>query len=177
MKVTLAKRQEDDDRYQDWWARAKPLFETHDRNRFSGLLLPEFSDTPWSALKKPLNQSKVTLLSSAGIYLPPQARYDDENPQGDYTWRRIPLEADLAALRLAHAHYDHAAAEADINVVYPLQRLQELVQEGVIGRLSDPVYTWHGYVTNYARFRDTVAGELADCVERDGADVALIVPV
>src|SRR3989338_6028182 len=116
MEVTLTKRQEEEDRYQDWWARAKPLFETHYRNRFSGLSLPEFHDTPWATLKKPLSKSKVILLSSAGIYLPPQARYDHENPEGDYTWRRIPLDADPATLRIAHAHCDHAAAEADINV-------------------------------------------------------------
>ncbi|MBI2885886.1 MAG: hypothetical protein HYY02_01620 [Chloroflexi bacterium] len=175
--MTASHRQQEEERYQAWWAQAAPLFESNDRNRFSGWPILEVSDAPWTPLKKPLRQARLALLCSGGIYLPPQPRFDDIDPQGDYTWRAIPLDADPSALRLAHTHYDHAAAAADIGVVYPVERLMELAAEGVCGQLSDPVYTWHGYVTHLAHFRDTAAQELAARVVSDGADAALLVPV
>ena len=164
-------------RYQAWWEQAKPLFEAHDRNRFASLPMPEFSAGPWSNLKKPLKKISLALLSSSGIYLPPQPRYDDTNHEGDYTWRQIPVNVDGQALQIAHTHYDHAAAEQDINTVFPLQRVKDLVAEGFLGAVCDPVFTWHGYVINLFRFAATTAQELADAVVREGADAALIVPV
>lgn len=164
-------------RYDAWWREAEPLFAQHDPARFRGMPSVAVDGAPWAAPAKPLAQARIALLSSGGLYLPPQPRYDDQAAQGDYTWRSVPLGADPAALRIAHTHYDHAAAEADLNTVYPLERLRELAAEGFIGGVSDPAYTWHGYVTDLARFRDEAAEALGERVSQDQPDAALLVPV
>jgi Glycine/sarcosine/betaine reductase selenoprotein B (GRDB) len=64
--------------------------------------------------------------------------------------RIIPVETPEACLRVGHVAYDIRAAQKDINVIFPLTRLRELAQEGVICALAQRSYSYHG-LTNIPR--------------------------
>jgi hypothetical protein len=90
---------------------------------------------PWSPLCKPLRESKVALLSSAGIALENDRPFDQEgerrNPWwGDPSYRVLPATATEADVRLYHMHIDPRPAEQDLNCLFPLARLKELEQPG-----------------------------------------------
>src|SRR5713101_4814692 len=52
---------------------------------------------------------------------------DGANIEGDYTIRELDIDTPASALHVWHTHFDTPAAQADINVVYPIDRLKELV--------------------------------------------------
>ena len=58
-----------------------------------------------------------------------------------------------------------------MNVVYPIQRLQELAAAGVVGKLTDNFYSFIGYNMDPHHLRATLAEDLADAFEEEGADM------
>jgi D-proline reductase (dithiol) PrdB len=102
---------------------------------------------------------------------------DGANIEGDYTIRELDIDAPVSALRVWHTHFDTAAAQADINVVYPVDRLKELATQGVIGQVASPAVSFMGYFSNVFRIRDEVVPAVVTAVQRSGAEAAVLVPV
>lgn len=102
-----------------------------------------------------LSRSRLLLVSSAGGYLPDQqAPFDAANPLGDYSMRRIPSDTPAVALAFAHEHYDHAAVDADPQVLVPLSHLRELVATRRIGGLTPHMISFMGYQPDVGRVLD-----------------------
>ncbi|RMD94227.1 MAG: hypothetical protein D6813_02590, partial [Calditrichaeota bacterium] len=53
---------------------------------------------PWTPLKKPLDQCKLALVSTAGFVLPDQKPFDNTIKGGDWSYRIIPDDIDLKVL-------------------------------------------------------------------------------
>ncbi len=53
---------------------------------------------PWTALKKPLKDSRLALVSSAGFIKPGQEPFDESIRGGDYSFREIPSDTDVSTL-------------------------------------------------------------------------------
>ena len=83
---------------------------------------------PWAPLRKPLAESNVALVTTAGLVLPDQPPFDDNMNGGDASFREIPADADVRSLIDAHRSetFDHAGIAADPNLAFPLDRLREL---------------------------------------------------
>ncbi|MCA1602549.1 MAG: glycine/betaine/sarcosine/D-proline family reductase selenoprotein B, partial [Acidobacteria bacterium] len=64
----------------------------------------------------------------------------------------------------------------DLNVIFPIERLQELAAEGVIGGLTPNFFSFIGYNMDPERLERTLAEDIAEAVVADGADVALLAP-
>lgn len=94
-----------------------------------------FDSSPWTPLEKPLEESCIALLSSAGISLDNQEPFDPW-AVNDLSFRKIPKQTPPERLRLHHNYFDHRDALRDINCVFPIERLFELEQEGTIGKLA-----------------------------------------
>lgn len=137
----------------------------------------QLPDLPLAHLDRPLAQARIALITSAGIYRADQPRFDDASVTGDASYRRIPVDTDRAQLRIAHAHYDHAAAEQDINSVFPLDRLQALAADGVIGSLAPIALSCSGYITDAEVVVTQLSADIVREVRGLGADAALLVPV
>lgn len=121
--------------------------------------------------------SRVALITSSGAYLrAEQPPFDAENDLGDYTLRLIPAAAPLDALAFAHTHYDHAAVDADAQVLVPLRHLEVLAAEGAIGSFAPTVISFMGYQPDAARVVDETIPALAAAVRDQGAQAALLVP-
>ena len=77
---------------------------------------------------------------------------------------------------IAHKHYDHALAEQDFNIVFPIQRLVELENEGVIGKLPDTHYSF-SYVNDAVSLVEETVPKFISRIKAAGVDVLLLVPV
>ena len=85
-------------------------------------------------LARPLRESSVALVTSAGLTQAGQPPMDGENIEGDYTLRLLDIDTPVSELRIWHTHFDVTAANQDINVVYPVDRLKDLAVEGTVAR-------------------------------------------
>lgn len=176
--MTVASEREQ--RYQEWLARVRPRLDAGDfRSSFAdGYPYAAAEDTPWAPLRTPLDRATIGLVSTAGLYVVgEQAPFDAENPEGDTSYRQFPVETGRERLAIAHTHYDHTAAEQDLNVVLPVERLRQLAAEGLIGGVGPTVYSISGYATPWHEIADETAPAIAEGLTRDGVDAALLVPV
>jgi D-proline reductase (dithiol) PrdB len=166
-------------RYAEWWAAARPLLERHEyAAAFRAYPRPAVGDPPWAPVRKPLAASRVAVVTTAGLYRPGiDGPFAGEAPDGDYTSRSLPADVALEALASAHTHFNTQVALADMNTVFPLDRLREMVAAGTVGSVAPTHYSLMGYCTR----ADTIAEETAPAVAArmldEGVDAALVVPV
>ena len=134
---------------------------------------------PWTPLKKPLSQSRLALVSSAGFVLPTQARFDETIKGGDPSFREIPSDTPVATLVESHRSraFDHSGMQQDPNLAFPLDRARELADCGRIGSVNGRHVSFMGSITAPGRFTHDHVPQAASWLTEDGVDVALLVPV
>jgi D-proline reductase (dithiol) PrdB len=149
---------------------------------------PDFPDSPFAPLRKPLRESTITLFSSGGIYrddqdpyYPAELTYEQAIRDVSKTRERLPslrvIPADTPEerLRVGHIGYDIRAAQKDINVIFPLARFRELAQEGSIGALAERNYSYHG-LTSIHRVMQESAPLWAQMLKDDDVDAVFLTP-
>jgi D-proline reductase (dithiol) PrdB len=136
------------------------------------LPLPDFDSAPF-VTGKPLSERRVALLTTAGLVRRGEPVF--EPYATDH--RAIPGDIEAADLLLSHlsVNFDRSGFQQDVNVVLPLERLRELVQEGEIGSLADFHYSLPGGTD--PRELEDVTSSIAEWLARDGVDTVLGVPV
>jgi D-proline reductase (dithiol) PrdB len=128
----------------------------------------------WTPLTKPLSECVVALFTTGGVHLKSDQPYDIANPHGDWTFREIPTDVATSALMVTHSHYSHVDADRDINCMFPLDRLRELCDQGVIGGIASSAYTIMGFNPDPAHLLDKTVPELARRYQASGADVVFM---
>ncbi len=166
-------------RYGLWWAAAAPLIEKHDyAAAFKDYPWPAFAETPWTPVVKPLASSRIAVVTTGGLFRPGlDVPFDEKSGEGDWSFRPIPAGAPIQRLAISHPHFAHELAEADMNTIFPLDRLRELAAAGAIGGLAPTHYSVMGYCTRAADLAETTAPEIAARMMAEGVDAALLVPV
>jgi D-proline reductase (dithiol) PrdB len=145
--------------------------------RYPGSMVVRDTHVPLAALAKPLSHARLVLISSCGVHRKSDRPLDVCHPFGDFDFRRVPSDATPADLTIHQLKYPHDDADRDINVIFPIERLQELVVEGVLGGLTPNFFSFIGYNMDPERFERTVAHDIAEAVAlEERADVALLVP-
>ncbi len=144
--------------------------------RYPGAMITKSDYVPLAKLYKPLSESRLTFVSTAGVQPKGTLPFDTVHPVGDYTFRRVPSDSKPSNLEIHQLKYPTAGARRDLNVIFPIERLQELASEGVIGKLAPNFFSFIGYNMDAERLERTFAEDIADAVEADGADVALMAP-
>lgn len=134
------------------------------------------ADTPptMTARVKPLEQCRVGLVATGGIYAERQTAFTHKD---DTSYRAIPNDVDKASLRASHFAYDLEDARRDIDVVFPITALRRLESEGVIGELAPHLFTCMGGIYSQRRVREELVPALVDRCVADAIDVVLLVPV
>ncbi len=127
---------------------------------------------PFTPYERDLSSATVALVSATGVYMSEQYPFPTEDP-GDVTYRVIPGEAEARSLRIAHHHYDHSEADADPNIVFPIDTLRELASEGVIAAVNDNNYSY-GFTTRLRELYETTFPEISDKIERSKAKLVLL---
>lgn len=138
----------------------------------------EVSGIPWAPVKKPLNDSVVALITTAGVHLKSQNPFDMMDKAGDPTYREIPSLSPLSEYMITHDYYDHADADSDLNIVFPIERLREMTESGEIKGLAKNNYSFMGHIDgrHIATLIEKTAPEVAGSLKREGVDVALLTP-
>ncbi|HEX7036639.1 MAG TPA: glycine/sarcosine/betaine reductase selenoprotein B family protein [Pseudomonadales bacterium] len=129
---------------------------------------------PFTPLAKPLDRCRVGLVASGGIYMRGQVAFHFKD---DASFREIPRDVDYRDLRVTHFAYDLTHARADPNVVFPLQTLLDLERNGRIGEVAPRALTFMGGIYSARRVREELAPAIADRLENDEIDAAILVPV
>jgi D-proline reductase (dithiol) PrdB len=143
-----------------------------ERDYLEGLPCPTFDTDPWVA-GPPLSQRRVAIISTAGL----QRRGDRPFMEGTADFRVIPGDIGTGDLVMSHisVNFDRTGFQQDLNVVFPLDRLNELAAEGVIGSVAGFHYSFMG-ATDPREMEPTVR-HLAGLLKDDAVDAVLMVPV
>lgn len=134
---------------------------------------------PWTPLKKPLKDSRLVLVSSAGIVTSDQKPFDASIRGGDTSIREIPSDVDVSTLIETHRSeaFDHTGIRQDPNLAFPIDRLRELSKAGRIGSLNHTHLSLMGSVTAPGRLIKKTIPLVVPQFVKDSVDIALLIPV
>lgn len=120
--------------------------------------IPTSTDVPWTPARKLLNQSRVCLVTTAGVHLTGDKPFNMADRDGDPTYRVIPVTARQSEITITHDYYDHRDADHDFNIVLPLDRARELAAAGYVGGLTSKHYSFMGHIDG--RYVETLQAEV-----------------
>jgi hypothetical protein len=125
-----------------------------------------------------LSQSRLTLISSAGVYLPESQKPFSTNKAelGDTSIRLIPMSTPPEKLAYAHVAYDHTAVEQDFQVLIPLRHLQDMADEGIIGDLSPSFISFCGWLPDVEKTINELIPAIVQAAKAQEVKAALLVP-
>jgi D-proline reductase (dithiol) PrdB len=157
-----------EERFRRW---LKLTGEMHDNANFT----PNPS-IAWVPMHKPLAECTVALVTTAGAHLKSQPAHNLLDPHGDASFREIPGDTRASDIAVDHTHYDTADANADPNCVFPIDRMHELVETGIIGAVAPLNYGFMGFIPDGRLLRDTTAPVVAERLVKQGIDAVLLTP-
>ena len=133
---------------------------------------------PWTPFVKELSKCKVAIVTTAGVHLKSQKPFDMEDREGDPTFREVPKDAPKSSLTITHKYYDHADADRDINIIFPIDRLSEMKESGEVGEVGGLNYSFMGHILgrHIKTLVEETAPEVARRLKNAGADVVLLTP-
>ena len=138
----------------------------------------ESEDVPWTRVKKPLAEATVALVTTAGVHHRDQEPFDMRDPDGDPWYRIIDAARPLSTLMITHDYYDNKDAGRDINIVFPIERLKEFEEEGIIGRAAELHYSFMGHITGryIVSLVNKMAPKVARRLRKAHVDAVLLMP-
>lgn len=133
-------------------------------------------DAPLTVPAKPLSACRVSMLTSGGVSHCSMPAWD-AYARNDFRLDEVDPAATAADFAVNDSYYDTADASADVNCVFPIDRLRELADDGVIASVAPRL--WSGFMGRiYSRSKvlnesgPALAAELAS----DEVDLFLLVP-
>ena len=140
---------------------------------------PVFENQPWIG-GPPLDQRRVALISTAGLHRRGDTPFMlQSGPSQDWPadYRVIPGDSAADDLVMSHVstNFDRTGFQRDWNVVFPLDRLRELAQAGIIGSVADFHYSFMGATD--PQLMESSARRLASLLKQDHVNAVVLVPV
>jgi D-proline reductase (dithiol) PrdB len=136
---------------------------------------------PWTPMKKPLSQTTLALVTSAGISLKSDPPFDMEREKkdplwGDRSFRLIPKGTTEGEIDVNHLHINTNLVKQDINVILPLARMAEFEQEKIIGRLAPTAYSFYGFQWQNTDFLKEAIEPISGKMRLEGVEAVLLTP-
>ncbi len=136
---------------------------------------------PWTPMSKPLHQITLALITSAGISLKSDKPFDMEREKreplwGDRTYRKIPRGTTEKDIDVNHLHINTNWIKKDINVMLPIQRMEEFEKEGVIGRLAPTAFSFYGFQWQNLDFLKESIEPISVLMKEEGVEAILLTP-
>lgn len=128
--------------------------------------------TAFARPEKPLAECRLALITTGGVHLPEQPRFDIDDPAGDCSYREIP--SDAKTLTWTHAYY-RSEEGSDLDSVFPLWTMRVLENEGFFG-LNWRHFSFMGAIHDPGPLVEKTAPEVADKLAEDRVDAALLTP-
>lgn len=124
---------------------------------------------------KPLAESKLGLVSTAGTYVAGQVAYYYKD---DTSIRNIPADTPVEDLRFSHVTENYLTdARDDPSCVFPIEALRKLSAAGKIGGLAENFFSCMGGIYSQRRVREELIPALETAVSNEKVDVLLLVPL
>jgi D-proline reductase (dithiol) PrdB len=135
--------------------------------------------TPCARLAKPIAESRVALVTTAGLRTPDQSDFDHSDKRGDPSFREIPNTIETQLMVESHRSYsfDHEAVRSDINLAFPLDRFRELESQGAIAALNHRHFSFMGSIVGPRRLTRETAPQVARALAEDRVDAVFLTPV
>ncbi|MEJ2212350.1 MAG: glycine/sarcosine/betaine reductase selenoprotein B family protein [Anaerolineae bacterium] len=138
-------------------------------------------EIPWTPLSRPLAESTIALVSSAGLALRTDRPFDQEGERqdpwwGDPSYRILPRTATADDVRLYHLHIHPRVVEQDLNTLMPLQRLLALEAQGEIGQSAAHHYSFMGYILQPQALLEQSTPAMIERMKGDGVNAVVLVP-
>lgn len=140
------------------------------------LKIPKKDTVPVAEPIKDLKKAKITILTTGGIV--PVDNPDKIQSASATRWGRYKIK-DIDRLKKGefktiHAGFDPAAADADPNVIVPLDVMKDMLKEGVYGELDSHFYSTVGTGTTQAE-ASRMAKEILIHLKEDNVNGILMV--
>ena len=116
---------------------------------------------PYTPLKRDLKECRIALVSTSGAYVEGMQPFSDN----DLSFRLIPSDTDTKQIRFVPGHFDTSKGAEDPNIMFPLDRLRELVSRGEIASLTENHISM-GLTTELRKLKEVVSWEIAETVMR-----------
>ena len=132
----------------------------------------EFDETAFTE-PVPLSEAKVAIVTSASLHHP-----DDEDFSPTDTGYRV-LQSETRDYVMGHwsPNFDATGFALDINTVFPIDRLDELAAQGVIGSVADEHLAYAGNQFELSAIRMDSGPAGAKFLKEQGVDIVLLTPV
>jgi D-proline reductase (dithiol) PrdB len=144
-----------------------------ERKMLLSLKCPSFETHPW-VCGPPLNKRRVAIITTAGLH----TRNDRPFQMSPDDYYRV-IQGNVQANDLVMSHlaasFDRTGFQRDWNVVFPLDRLREMVVEGIIGNLADFHYSYNS-VRAQPNEQEPIR-EIAGLLKKDDVNAVLLFPV
>ena len=129
----------------------------------------------WTPVGKPLAQSRLGVLSTAGGYARGQVAFHYKD---DASLRAIPKATPRQEIRFAHLTENYLVdPRKDPNCMLPLEALRRLEAEGVVDEVADPVLSCMGGIYSQRRVREELIPAVAKQFAAAKIDLALLIPM
>ncbi len=133
--------------------------------------VPEIEIEPWTE-PAPAKERRVALISSAGLKL----KSDQPFAADAADYRVIPADrVDDVVMDHVSTTHDRTGFHQDVNIAFPLHRLNELADEGTIGSVADFHYSFMGATD--PTLMEPAVRELAGILKADGVNTVVLAPV
>lgn len=130
---------------------------------------------PFTPFEGDLARANVAIVTAAGVHQKDQEAFNIADELGDLTYRVMGEDITGADLTVTHHHYDHADADEDVNVVFPIDVLRELAEEGFIGGVARKHVGFMGYTMRLKDMYDQTAPAIAAEIDKGSrADIVLL---
>ena len=138
-------------------------------------IMPQL-DTPKLVGGVSLSKRRVAIITTAGLHLRGEQAYDSQGSGIDY--RIIPANTPEKDLVMSHVsvNFDRSGFQADVNVVFPLDRLKELASQKLIGSVANFHYSFMGAIWPITKYEAKVRA-LAALLKQDHVDAVILSPV
>ena len=150
----------------------EPVTDRQTKALTADLDLPSFETTAFT-VPPPLDACTVALVTTASLHHPEQADFTATDP----SFRVLdPARRDL---QLGHwsPNFDLVGFAVDLNVVFPIDRLEELARAGRIGGVAPRHLAFAGNQFDLTQIRLDSAPAAAKLLRDDGVDVVVLTPV
>ncbi len=130
---------------------------------------------PFTPFEGDLAKSTIAIVTAGGVHLKEQEPFNIADELGDLGYRVIPEDVESSQLKVTHHHYDHSDADEDINVVFPIDVLRDLQDEGLIKGVARKHIGYMGYTMQLKAMYEGTAREIANEVDKGSrADVVVL---
>jgi D-proline reductase (dithiol) PrdB len=129
----------------------------------------------WSPMQRPLSESRLGMISTAGTYVAGQTAYFYKD---DTSIRKIDSSTQTSQIRFSHLTENYLVeARQDPATVFPIEALNRLNAEGFIGGLATSFYSCMGGIYSQRRVNEELIPALQEVVKEDSIDCLLLVPL